>query len=185
MPTDADKERLEALAQAKRSRQNEQVHVSVHVGDEKKQKTWVHHVAESPWSKIAAALLLGAGGGEGHRLLSPTGLVQRSDLDDMKKDTAREFGREDGKIDETGRALAAKTTLCEERADRDERELYALGRYLYFVLPKTGVLVTLPEGTDPPRTLDFHPAPLLGTVTPSGAKPIQPAETFPLPLKAE
>jgi hypothetical protein len=200
MPTESDLERLARIAQGKADEapdseapRDSKLHLSLHVGPSggeppahEKKKHWAHHAAESPWVKGIVALLLGAGGGEGHRLLSPTAMVQKSELEDHKREMAREFGREDGKIDEARHSAEAQAARCEAQRAQDLKAAYAVTRYVYYVLPKMGVLVTLPEGVAPPvPPLEFHPPPLLGTVTPNGAKPIQPAETFPLPMRPE
>lgn len=199
MPTPDELERLKALAAGGNKDESDppprdsKVHLSLHVGTsgeqksegEEKKKNPLEQVAASPWVKLLAAALLGAGGGEGHRLLSPTGIVEKADLDHHKEEVQRELGREDGKIDTAKQAAIVEATrICDERLGAQSAVVYAMGRYLYYVLPKTGVLVTLPEGVKPPEpVMEFHPAPLVTGVTPGGAHPIQPKETFPLPLR--
>jgi hypothetical protein len=206
MPTPSDIERLQALAKGsgpkdedafsaeekKTLSRDSTVHVSVHVDTPQKdsgapkKKHWVQHVAQNPWAHLVGALLLGAGGGEGHRLLSPTGIVEKADLAHHKEEIARELGQEDGKIEALKQEEKDAMRQCVLDRDADRRAMYALGRYLYFVLPKTGVLVTLPEDVVKPVAMDFHPPPLFtGNLKPDAAKPIQPAETFPLPFPPE
>lgn len=198
MPTPSDIDRLRELAKGaddafspeekKTLSRDSTVHVSVHVdtpkssSDAPKKKHWLHHVAQNPWAHLVGALLVGAGGGEGHRLLSPA----TADLAHHKEEVARELGQQDGKLDALRQEEREVAKQCAEDRNADRRAMYALGRYLYFVLPKTGVLVTLPEDVPRPVGMDFHPPPLFtGKLSPDAAKPIQPAETFPLPFPPE
>ena len=202
MPTPEELERLRAIAEAepptvreaepfeddepKTLERASQVgpHVSVHVhqheGKEKEKAHPLHKLAESGWVKAVLVVVLGAGGSEGHRLVAPTGLVLKSDLEKHKEELVRELGKEDARLEVLRSELAraeAKAALLE----RDHRELTV---YLYGVLPKLGVQVTLPEGTEPPPRMEFHPPPLSLTIGPNAAKPIQPAQVFPLPLRS-
>lgn len=201
MPTQADLDRLKRLAEeakaerppesdfddeaptVSREERQSKVHVQVNLHHHDKaqgDKGVVSRVAESPWGKGALVLLLGAGGSEGHHLVATAGLVTKAELEAHKQATSRELGAKDAEI----AALRAALVVAEEHTDANARNTYALGTYLYGVLPKMGVLVTLPEGIGPPaKKMEFHPPPLYMSVGPNAAKPIQPKDTFPLPEK--
>lgn len=132
--------------------------------------------AQNPWVKLVAALLVGGLGGEAHRMLTALGVVSQSDLRRERKKHDEDVARLEKKVLELETAIGAVKTAGGE----DHRTLYLTSRYLYFVLPKLGVLVTLPSGMEV-RKMDFHPAPVpRGPLGPNDAKPIQPAETFPM-----
>lgn len=194
MPTPDDIDRLKKLAGEEGLDEDEQptisadgkkVHVSVNLHQHGRSRSEPtkngHHplkaLLEIPWVKAALVLLLGAGGSEGHRIIAAVGFVQRSDLEAHKKEVALDLGGYVAKLEAAKRYEAETRELC----SANSRELYGVGRYLYYVLPKTGVLVTLEPEVPIPPLLEFHPAPLRNAVTPKDSKPIQPKETFPMP----
>lgn len=139
-------------------------------------KEQLKHVAENPWVRLVAALLVGGVGGEAHQMVRAVGLVSQQELEEEKK--ARKDAEEKlrAEINTLGTALGEVRGAGRE----DHTTLYLTNRYLVNVLPKLGVLVTLPPNTRVSK-MEFHPAPLRTSLGPNDPKPIQPAETFPLP----
>ncbi len=141
-------------------------------------KDTIKQAAENPWVKLVLALVVGGGaGGIGGRTLAALNVVMKPELEAEKKRSDDEREKMQKRIETLEQAVQKQ----KDSSAQDHTALYLTSRYLYFVLPKLGVLVTLPPGAEL-RKMEFHPAPVMrGPLGPNDAKPIQPAETLPLP----